>query len=72
MEMYTISDLDPATWKITLDPLLFPENGVRDFFQNAEGRIWWGSQANNRVGYFYLAGSSASQRAAVDAQRPGK
>jgi virginiamycin B lyase len=65
MEMDTISELDPATGKITLYPFLFPENGMRDFFQDAEGRIWWGSQANNRVGYFYLAGSTASQRTAV-------
>ncbi len=65
MEMDTISELDPATGKITLYPFLFPENGMRDFFQDADGRIWWGSQANNRVGYFYLAGSTASQRAAV-------
>jgi virginiamycin B lyase len=65
MEMDTISELDPTTGKITLYPFLFPENGMRDFFQDADGRIWWGSQANNRVGYFYLAGAAASQRAAL-------
>jgi hypothetical protein len=37
----------------------------RDFFQDADGRIWWGSQANNRVGYFYLAGSAQSKIASV-------
>ncbi len=37
MEMDTISELDPATGKITLYPFLFPENGMRDFFQDAEG-----------------------------------
>ena len=72
MEMDTISELDPATGKITLYPFLFPENGMRDFFQDADGRIWWGSQANNRVGYFYLAGSGASQRAALEAQKSTK
>jgi hypothetical protein len=72
MEMDTISELDPATGKITLYPFLFPENGMRDFFQDAEGRVWRGSQANNRVGYFYLAGSAASQRASLDAHGVGK
>ena len=72
MEMDTISELDPVTGKITLYPFLFPENGMRDFFQDADGRIWWGSQANNRVGYFYLAGSNASQRAALDASKGSK
>jgi streptogramin lyase len=72
MEMDTISELDPATGKITTYPFLYSENGMRDFFQDTEGRIWWGSQANNRVGYFYLAGSAASQRAAVDVRKSGK
>jgi virginiamycin B lyase len=72
MEMDTISELDPATGKITLYPFLFPENGMRDFFQDADGRIWWGSQANNRVGYFYLAGSETAQRAALEAQKSSK
>ena len=72
MEMDTISELDPATGKVTLYPFLFPENGMRDFFQDAEGRIWWGSQANNRVGYFYLAGSTASKRAALENQKSAK
>jgi virginiamycin B lyase len=72
MEMDTVSELDPATGKITLYPFLFPENGVRDFFQDADGRIWWGSQPNNRVGYFYLAGSAVGQRAALDGQRGTK
>jgi hypothetical protein len=58
--------------KITLYPFLFPENGMRDFFQDADGRIWWCSQANNRVGYFYLAGPAASQRAVLEAQKSAK
>jgi hypothetical protein len=72
MEMDTDSELEPASGKITLYPFVYPENGMRDFFQDAEGRIWWGSQPNNRVGYFYLARSGASQRAALDAQKSAK
>jgi hypothetical protein len=42
---------------------------MRDFFQDAEGRTWFGSQANNRVGYFYLAGSGTNQLAKVDVSK---
>ena len=35
---------------------MYPENGMRDFFMDADGNMWWGSQPNNHVGYFYLAG----------------
>ena len=72
MEMDIISEMDPATGKIMQYPFLFSENGMRDFFQDADGRTWFGSQANNRVGYFYLAGSSTSQRAAADVPKGGK
>jgi virginiamycin B lyase len=72
LEMDTVSELDPATGKVITYPFLYPENGMRDFFQDAEGRMWWGSQANNRVGYFYLAGSGPNQRAAIDTPKSGR
>ena len=72
MEMDTISEMDPATGKIMQYPFLFSENGMRDFFQDSDGRTWFGSQANNRVGYFYLARSGTGQRAAVDVPKGGK
>jgi hypothetical protein len=28
---------------------------MRDFFLDDQGRMWFGSPANDRVGYFYLA-----------------
>jgi len=28
---------------------------MRDFFMDAEGRMWFGSPANDKVGYFYVA-----------------
>ncbi|MGH9681073.1 MAG: virginiamycin B lyase family protein, partial [Candidatus Acidiferrales bacterium] len=72
LEMDTVTELDPSTGKIITYPFLFSENGMRDFFQDSEGRMWWGSQVNNRVGYFYLAGSETSQRAAMDFAKGGK
>ena len=47
--------LDPDTGKITEYPMPMVENGMRDFFLDAQGHVWFGSPANNKVGYFYLA-----------------
>jgi hypothetical protein len=32
------------------------ENTMRELTFDAKGRFWYGSPANDRVGYFYLAG----------------
>lgn len=48
--------LDPDTGKVIEYPMPFPENGMRDFFLDAQGHVWFGAPANNKVGYFYLAG----------------
>ena len=47
--------LDPDTGKVTEYPLPRSENSMRDFFLDDKGRMWFGSPANDRVGYFYLA-----------------
>jgi hypothetical protein len=31
---------------------------MREFFADSEGRMWFGSPANNKIGYFYLAGAA--------------
>jgi len=31
------------------------ENSMRDFFMDEQGRMWFGSPVNDKVGYFYLA-----------------
>jgi hypothetical protein len=28
---------------------------MRDFFMDAQGRMWFGSPVNDKVGYFYVA-----------------
>jgi hypothetical protein len=28
---------------------------MREFYLDAQGRMWFGTPANNKVGYFYLA-----------------
>jgi len=31
---------------------------MREFFRDSQGRMWYGSAPNNKVGYFYLAAKS--------------
>jgi hypothetical protein len=31
---------------------------MREFFLDSQGRIWFGTPTNNRVGYFYLTGTN--------------
>ena len=51
--------LDPKTGKITEYPFPHSENTIREFFRDSQGRMWYGSPSNNRVGYFYLTGGNA-------------
>jgi streptogramin lyase len=47
--------LDPKTRRVVEYPLPFSENTMREFFLDDQGRMWWASPSNNKVGYFYLA-----------------
>ena len=53
-----IGRLDPKTGKIVEYPFPHSENTIREFFRDSEGRMWYGSPSNNKVGYFYLTGAS--------------
>src|SRR5258706_16253053 len=54
--MDVLGRLDPKTGKITEYPFPHSENTIRELFRDSEGRMWYGSPSNNRVGYFYLTG----------------
>ena len=45
----------PAARQVVEYPLPFSENTMREFFLDSQGRMWWASPTNNKVGYFYLA-----------------
>jgi len=53
--MDVVGRLDPDTGKVVEYPFLHAENSLRDFFMDDKGRMWFGSPANDKVGYFYLA-----------------
>jgi hypothetical protein len=40
---------------VTEYPMPYADNGMRDFFLDNDGHMWYGSPPNNRVGYFYLS-----------------
>jgi hypothetical protein len=35
---------------------------MKEFFLDAQGRLWWGSPPNNKVGYFVVPGMGANAR----------
>jgi virginiamycin B lyase len=55
--MDVIGRLDQATGHVTEYPFPHSENTMREFFLDSQGRMWFASPANNKVGYFFLAGS---------------
>ena len=55
-----IGRLDPKTGKVTEYPFPHSENTIREFFCDSEGRMWYGSPSNNKVGYFYLTSAPAN------------
>jgi virginiamycin B lyase len=55
--MDVIGRLEPKTGQVTEYPFPHSENTMREFFLDSQGRMWFASPANNKVGYFYVAGS---------------
>ncbi len=53
-----IGRLDPNTGKVIEYPFPHSEAMMREFFIDVQGRIWFATPTNNRVGYFYLAATN--------------
>jgi virginiamycin B lyase len=51
----TIGRIDPNTGQVTEYPFPHSEGIMREFFLDPQGRMWFATPTNNRVGYFYLA-----------------
>ena len=56
-----MGQLNPESGKVIEYPMPYVDNGMRDFFLDKDGRIWYASPPNNKIGYFYL---STKQRSA--------
>jgi hypothetical protein len=37
---------------------------MREFFRDAQGRMWYGTNPNNKVRYFYLTGKTSGAESA--------
>jgi virginiamycin B lyase len=59
--MDRIGCLDPKTGKFTEYPFPHSENNLKEFFRDDQGRIWYGTAPNNKVGYFYVNGLTGSK-----------
>jgi virginiamycin B lyase len=57
----TIGRLDPKTGNVIEYPVPHSEIAMREFFCDSQGRMWYGTNPNNKVGYFYLASKSAGR-----------
>jgi streptogramin lyase len=53
--MDVVGRLDPSTGRVIEYPYPHAENSMRDFFLDEAGRMWFGSPANDKIGYFYVA-----------------
>jgi streptogramin lyase len=62
--MDIIGRFDPKTGKVIEYPVPHSELAMREFFRDSQGRMWYGSAPNNKVGYFYLAGKSGTAASA--------
>jgi hypothetical protein len=51
--------LNTTTGKVTEYPFPHAEITSREYFLDAQGRMWYATPSNNKVGYFYLAGQGA-------------
>ncbi len=51
---------DQKTGKFTTYPFPHSENTVREIIRDPQGRMWYGSPSNNKVGYFYLTGKNGT------------
>jgi streptogramin lyase len=59
-----VGRLDTATGKVTEYPFPHSEITSREYFLDAQGRMWYATPSNNKVGYFYLAGQAADAKRA--------
>jgi streptogramin lyase len=60
-KMDVVGRFDTKTGKVTEYPFPHSELDMREFFRDSEGRMWYGTNPNNKVGYFYLASSGGAK-----------
>ena len=61
-EQDTLGRLNPTTGEVTEYPFPHSEISIRELFIDDQGRLWFGSSSNNKVGFFYFPGAVAAGR----------
>ena len=51
-EQDTLGRLNPRTGEVTEYPFPHSEISMREFFLDSQGRLWYASPANDKIGYF--------------------
>jgi len=59
----TLGRLDPKTGKVTEYPFPHSENTIREFFPDSQGRLWYGTPSNNKVGLLLTEDGKQQARA---------
>ena len=62
--MDLVGRFDTKTGDVIEYPFPHSEIAMREFFRGSQGRMWYGTNPNNKVGYFYLTGKSGTESAA--------
>jgi hypothetical protein len=53
-EQDTLGRMDPKTGEVVEYPYPHSEISMREFFLDSQGRMWYASSVNNKIGYFYF------------------
>jgi streptogramin lyase len=61
--MDVLARFDTKTGDVVEYPVPHSEIAMREFFRDEQGRMWYGTNPNNRVGYFYLTGRGGTESA---------
>ncbi len=57
--------LDPDTGKVIEYPMPYTDNGMRDFFLDKDGRMWFGTPPNNKDRLLLRLEPAAQRRRAL-------
>ena len=59
--MDVMGRFNTKTGEVTEYPFPHAEIYMREFFRDPQGRMWFASNPNNKIGYFYLAGKNGTK-----------
>jgi streptogramin lyase len=64
--MDVLGRFDTKTGDMIEYPFPHSEIAMREFFRDSQGRMWYATNPNNKVGYFYLTNKSDGTQSASE------